>query len=341
MRYTLLGNSGLRVSQLALGTMTFGTDWGWGAPRETAAEQLHAFDEAGGNFIDTANNYTNGTAESIIGELTASSRERFVIGTKYSLHRRDGDLNAGGNHRKNLVQSLEGSLRRLRTDYVDILWIHAWDYMTPMDEIVRALDDQVRLGKVLYVGMSDAPAWVVAYMQATSLLRGWSPFIGLQVEYSLVQRDVERELLPMARALGLGVTAWSPLGGGVLSGKYTADAADKGARRLAHLDPRSAAIAEAVTRVAVETEWPPAQVAIAWLLAQPTVIPIIGARTLDQFRVNLDAVDVSLSAETVKALDEVSHVPRGFPHDFLASQDFIHGGAIDRLDLPAGRLRVG
>ena len=187
MRYTLLGNSGLRVSEVALGTMTFGTDWGWGASASESVKQFELFAEAGGTLIDTANNYTNGTAESILGELLATDRDHFVVGTKYSLNIRDGDLNAGGNHRKSLVQALEASLQRLRTNHVDILWLHAWDYLTPPEEVMRALDDQVRLGKVLYLGISDTPAWVAAQMQTLAADRGWSAFAGLQVEYSLVQ----------------------------------------------------------------------------------------------------------------------------------------------------------
>jgi aryl-alcohol dehydrogenase-like predicted oxidoreductase len=212
MRYTLLGDSGLRVSEVCLGTMTFGTDWGWGADEDASRRQFELFTEAGGNFIDTANKYTDGSAETIVGRLLAGQRDSFVLATKYSLSTRAGDLNAGGNHRKNLVQALEASLRRLGTEHVDVLWLHAWDYLTPVEEVARALDDQVRAGKVLYVGVSDTTAWIVAQMQTIARLRGWSPFIGLQIPYSLVQRDVERELLPMARALGLGVTAWSPLG---------------------------------------------------------------------------------------------------------------------------------
>src|SRR3974390_2086324 len=241
MRYTLLGRSGLRVSELALGTMTFGTDWGWGASESESAKQFELFAEAGGTLIDTADKYTDGSAESILGDLLAADRDHFVVGTKYSLNMRDGDLNAGGNHRKSLVQALEASLRRLRPDYVDVLWLHAWDYLTPPEEVMRALDDQVRLGKVLYLGISDTPAWVVAQLQTLASERGWSAFAGVQIEYSLVQREVERELIPMARGLGLGVLAWGPLGAGVLSGKYAGAGAPAGAqdpdpRRLADVD---------------------------------------------------------------------------------------------------------
>ena len=342
MRYTLLGQSGLRVSELALGTMTFGTDWGWGASESESAKQFELFAEAGGTLIDTANRYTNGSAETILGDLLAADRDHFVVGTKYSLNTRDGDLNAGGNHRKSLVQALEASLRRLRTDHVDVLWLHAWDYLTPPEEVMRALDDQVRLGKVLYLGVSDTPAWVVAQLQTLAAARGWSTFAGLQIEYSLVQREVERELIPMARGLGLGVLAWGPLGAGVLSGKYASQSADaKNERRLAEVDPTRLAIARTVAEVARELGLPDAIVALAWLRAQGGVIPILGARTAQQLADNLACLDAELPAAAMARLDQASRVARGFPHDFLASADYIFGGMSDRLDLPPGRSRHG
>ncbi len=341
MRYTLLGHSGLRVSELALGTMTFGTDWGWGASESESTKQFELFAEAGGTLIDTADNYTNGSAESILGELLAADRDHFVVGTKYSLSLRDGDLNAGGNHRKCLVQALEGSLRRLRTDHVDVLWLHAWDYLTPPDEVIRALDDQVRLGKVLYLGVSDTPAWVVAQMQTLATSRGWTPFAGLQIEYSLVQREVERELIPMARGLGLGVLAWGPLGAGILSGKYARPAALSGQRRLADVDPGRLAIAQAVADVADSLGLTSALVALAWLRSRDGVIPILGARTAQQLADNLACLDVTLPAEALARLDQASHVARGFPHDFLASADYTLGGMSAQLDMPPGRARYG
>jgi aryl-alcohol dehydrogenase-like predicted oxidoreductase len=337
----LLGNSGLRVSELALGTMTFGTDWGWGASAGESAKQFEIFAEAGGTLIDTANNYTNGTAESILGELLAADRDHFVVGTKYSLNLRDGDLNAGGNHRKNLVQALEASLRRLRTDRVDVLWLHAWDYLTPPEEVMRALDDQVRLGKVLYLGISDTPAWVVAQMQTLAAARGWAPFAGLQIEYSLVQREVERELIPMARGLGLGVLAWGPLGAGVLSGKYANPTPDVGQRRLADVDPGRLAIAQAVADVANSLGLSSSLVALAWLHAQGGIIPILGARTTQQLADNLACLEVTLPPEALAQLDQASHTARGFPHDFLAGADYTLGGMSAQLDLPPGRTRHG
>jgi aryl-alcohol dehydrogenase-like predicted oxidoreductase len=341
MRYTLLGDSGLRVSEVALGTMTFGTDWGWGASESEAAKQFELFAGAGGTLIDTANKYTNGTAESILADLLAADRDHFVVGTKYSLSLRDGDLNAGGNHRKSLVTALEASLRRLRTGYVDILWLHAWDYLTPPEEVMRALEDQVRLGKVLYLGISDTPAWVGAQMQTLAAARGWARFAGLQIEYSLVQREVERELIPMARGLGLGVLAWGPLGAGVLSGKYTSSGPAAGNRRLANIDPARLAIASEAAAVATELGLSPAVVALAWLRAQGGIIPILGARTAQQLTDNLTFLDVELPAGALARLDQVSRVPRGFPHDFLAAADYTLGGMSAQLDLPPGRTRHG
>src|SRR5919199_1593750 len=219
MRLRLLGRSGLRVSEAALGTMTFGEDWGWGAPEEECRRIFDRYVEAGGNFVDTANNYTDGSSERIVGRLVAPERERFVVATKYTLTTCPDDPNAGGNHRKTLVQSLEASLRRLGMDYVDLLWLHMRDGITPIDEIVRALDDQVRMGKLLYVGISDSPAWLVAQANTLADLRGWAPFVAVQLPYSLAHRDAEREVLPMAAALGLAVTPWGILGAGVLTGK--------------------------------------------------------------------------------------------------------------------------
>jgi aryl-alcohol dehydrogenase-like predicted oxidoreductase len=330
VRYQLLGRSGLRVSEVALGTMTFGEEWGWGSPKGECRRIYDAFVEAGGNFIDTANRYTEGTSESFLGEFIAADRERVVLGTKYTLFSRRGDPNASGSHRKNLVQSLEASLRRLRTSYVDVLWVHAWDRMTPTEEVMRALDDVVRAGKALYVGVSDTPAWVVSRAITLAELRGWTPFVGIQVEYSLIQRHVERELLPMARALDLGVTVWGALGGGALTGKYRPDrSAAGGPARMAdntktqRLSERNLAIAEVVKQVAMEVGHSPAQVALAWVRARgDTIIPILGARHLEQFRDNLAALGLELTEAQLAKLDAATRIELGFPHDFLA-QDAI------------------
>src|ERR1700745_2939367 len=219
MQYRLLGNSGLRVSEAALGAMTFGEEWGWGSPKDEARKVYDAFREAGGNFIDTANFYTNGTSESFLGEFMKDHRQSVVMATKYTNAAPGRDPNTAETHRKSRWRAVEGSLKRLRTEYIDLYWVHIWDQITPVEEVMRGLDDLIRQGKVLYTGIPDAPSWWVAQANALASLRGWSPFAGLQIEYSLIERTVERELLPMAEALGLGVTAWSPLAGGVLVGE--------------------------------------------------------------------------------------------------------------------------
>ena len=340
MRYKLLGNSGLRVSELCLGTMTFGEDWGWGADKEESRAVFQAFAEAGGNFLDTANIYTNGTSETLVGEFVKGDREKWVIATKYSLNTRPGDVNACGNHRKNLFQAVEASLKRLGTDYIDLLWLHIWDSLTPMEEVMRAFDDLVRMGKVLYIGISDSPAWIVSQANTLATLRGWTPFIGLQIEYSLKERTPERELLPMAKALNIGVTAWSPLGGGVLTGKYNQPNPVDG--RLSMTDQpfqildRDLKIAETVLEIAREIGESPAQVALNWLRNRPNpIIPIIGARRLSQLQDNLACVDFNLTGEQLQRLDNISAISLGFPQELLASQfvrDILLGGVAAQLD---------
>jgi aryl-alcohol dehydrogenase-like predicted oxidoreductase len=336
----LLGRSGLRVSELCLGTMTFGEDWGWGADKATSRALYDAFREAGGNFFDSANRYTEGTSERFLGEFCASERDQVVLATKFTLWTRRDDPNAGGNHRKNMVQALEASLKRLGTDYVDLYWVHAWDFTTSPEELMRGLDDLVRAGKVLYVGVSDTPAWVVSRAVTLAELRGWTPFTALQIKYSLLERTPERELLPMARALDLAVTPWSVLGTGLLTGKYRrgqADADDRLARsgRADEVDARSQGIVDAVLAVSEEIGCTPSQVAIAWLLDRPGVIlPLVGARRPEQLADNLGALDVALDAAQRQRLDDASAVSLGFPHDFLAQdyvQDLIFAGCQDRI----------
>jgi aryl-alcohol dehydrogenase-like predicted oxidoreductase len=334
MRYTLLGRSGLRVSEAALGTMTFGDAWGWGAARDESRRIFDAFVEAGGNFVDTACNYTDGQSEEIVGELVERDRERFVVATKYTLTGRADDPNAGGNHRKNLVQTLEASLRRLRTDYVDLLWLHMWDGMTPVEEVVRGLDDVVSSGKALYVGISDTPAWVVSQAVTLAELRGWSRFVALQAPYSLVDRDVERELLPMARSLDLSFTSWGMLEGGALTGKYLGESAEP--RRYDGVGERTNAMAREVVAIAEEAGATPAQVAIAWVRAQPwRVVPIVGARTEAQLRENLGALEVELSSDQLGRLEAASGFRTGFPRDFLESEHvrgLIFGNTFELID---------
>jgi len=333
MRYKLLGNSGLRVSELCLGTMTFGEDWGWGSDKEESRAVFQAFAEAGGNFLDTANLYTNGTSETLVGEFVKGDREKWVIATKYSLNTRPGDVNACGNHRKNLFQAVEASLKRLGTD---------WDSLTPIEEVMRAFDDLVRMGKVLYIGISDSPAWIVSQGNTLATLRGWTPFIGLQIEYSLKERTPERELLPMAKALNIGVTAWSPLGGGVLTGKYNQPKPNPVDGRLSMTDQpfqildRDLKIAETVLEIAREIGKSPAQVALNWLRNRPNpIIPIIGARRLSQLQDNLACVDFNLTGEQLQRLDNISAISLGFPQELLASQfvrDILLGGVAAQLD---------
>ena len=342
MKYRLLGNSGLRVSELALGTMTFGEDWGWGSPKDEAQKVYNAFRESGGNFIDTANVYTNGTSESFLGEFVKGHRASVVLATKYTNAAAGTDPNAGGNHRKNMMQSVEASLKRLQTDYIDLYWVHIWDRITPVEEVMRGLDDLVRQGKVLHVGISDAPAWWIAQANTLASFRGWSPFVGLQIEYSLVERTVERELIPMAKALNLGVTAWSPLAGGVLTGKYHSGGSAESGRMSSDMmkqfmpdEQRTARIIKAVKTVADQTGRRMAQVALAWLRSRPVpVIPIIGARKLSQLQDNLASIDLSLSAEQFKTLDEASRIELGFPHEFYDKEmvvSLIYGGMADQI----------
>ena len=307
MRYKLLGRSGLRVSELGLGAMIFGAEGNGGARREDCGRIVDAFAEAGGNFIDTADAYGSGTSERIVGELVAAERDSFVLATKYTLSRDPRDPNAAGNHRKSLVHALDGSLERLRTDYVDLLWVHIWDFFTPVEEVMRALDDQVRAGKVLYVGISDTPAWIIARANTIAEQRGWTPFTAVQAQYSLVERTVERELVPMAQALDLAFTAWSPLAHGVLSGRQNG----RGARNATE---RNLGIARGTGEIAAELDATPSQVALAWLQTRPgVVLPIFGARTEEQLRDNLGAVDVELSPRPARAARRAERDPARVP----------------------------
>jgi aryl-alcohol dehydrogenase-like predicted oxidoreductase len=343
MRYKLLGNSGLRVSELCLGTMTFGEEWGFGASKEESRRIYEIFLEAGGNFIDTANTYNNGTSESYVGEFIRRNREGVVLASKYSNTVTTGNPNAGGNNRKTMVESLNASLKRLNTDYIDLYWLHIWDFMTPIEEVLRAFDDMVRAGKVLYIGISDTPAWVIARANAIAELRGWTEFVGLQVEYSLSSRTPERELVPMARELGIGITAWSPLAGGLLTGKYAkSENQHSGDNRLSNpqwtafwpLDSRTRRIAGEVSQVAEEVGGTPSQVALNWLCSQ-NVIPIVGARNGRQMAENLGCLNFRLGEEHMKRLNDVSRIERGFPHDFYELEmirSLVYAGTYDRID---------
>ena len=342
MKYRLLGNSGLRVSEASLGTMTFGEEWGWGSTIDEARKIYEAYRDAGGNFIDTANVYTNGSSERFVGEFFKDHRQSIVLATKYSNAVPGNDPNAAGNHRKSMVQAVEASLKRLQTAYIDLYWVHIWDGLTPVEEVMRALDDLVRQGKVLYVGISDAPAWWVAQANTLAQLRGWSPFVGLQVEYSLIERTPERELMPMAQALNIGFTAWSPLAGGVLTGKYHGHGSSEQGRMSTDMmkqflpeQQRADPIVAVVKKVSDQAGRSMAQVALAWLRYRAVpVIPILGARKLAQLQDNLASLDLALSPEQVKSLDDASRIDLGFPQDLYAKEfprALRYGGMRDQI----------
>lgn len=329
-RYRLLGRCGLRVSPAALGTLTFGLDWGIGADKQECLRIFEGYLRRGGNFIDTSAVSNNGTSEALVGEFAEPIRQQLVIGTKFGFQSRGGDPNSGGSHRKSLIQSLEGSLRRLRTDYVDLLWVQIHDSRTPPEETLRALDDLVRSGKVLYIGVANTPAWRVSGSVVTSELRGWSSFVGIQISHCLLDRTPERELLPMAEALGLAVVVWGALGGGMLTGKYRRDTAAPGGFRVSpdsrrqhllgdRLSDRNLGICEAVCELAKELGRSPAQIALSWTLSHSTrMFPVIGARTFAQFDENMEALSQPLPPEALARLDALSRIRLGHPHDVIA-----------------------
>ena len=362
MDYCLLGKSGLEF-RICLGGMTFGEEWGWGASKDECRKIFDSYVKSGGNFIDTANKYTEGTSEKYIGEFIASDRDRFVLATKYTSNIRRGDPNAGGNHRKSLVQSLDASLKRLNTDYIDLYWVHAWDPLTPVEEVLRVLDDMVKAGKIHYIGISNAPAWIISQANTLADQRGWTRFTGLQIEYNLIERTSERELLPMANSFDIGITAWSPLGGGMLTGKYDdkrnpsrqqeyqkqqMNLSEEG--RMIVINSRSGdpinamfkdkelSIIEEVRKIASEIQCTPSQVALNWVrqrrIGRNRIIPIVGARKASQIDENLACLDFELTKEHLQRLDDVSKVDLGFPHDFLASErvsDIVYGGTLSSI----------
>lgn len=343
--YSLLGRSGLRVSPLCLGTMTFGTEWGWGSPKETAHRVLARYLEAGGNFVDTADGYTNGTSEELIGAYFAEhgGRDAVVLATKFTFNARAGDPNAGGNGRKNIHRALEGSLRRLRTDYLDLYWMHAWDGLTPVEEVLDTFDALVRAGKVRYVGFSDVPAWYLARAQTIAELRGRERVCALQLEYSLVERNIEREHVPAAEELGVGLCPWSPLASGLLTGKYRRQGDDlAGSGRLAAIrgagNPnfdklfaeRNWRIVDTLVEVANELGRSPTQVALNWITNRPAVAStLIGATTVEQLEENLGSLEFAIPAELAARLDEVSRPERVHPYIFFGPEmrARIDGGA--------------
>jgi aryl-alcohol dehydrogenase-like predicted oxidoreductase len=347
MRYKIFGRrTGLRVSELALGAGNFGTRWGHGAERGEAKKVFDAYVEAGGNFIDTADSYQFGESEEIVGDFIAADRDFFVVASKFTLGTNDTHgISRTGNSRKNMVRSVEDSLKRLKTDRIDLYWAHFTDGVTPMEEIVRAFDDLVRSGKILYAGLSNFPAWRVSRADLLAELRGWAPIAGIQIEYSLAERTADRELLPMAEALGLGVALWSPLGGGFLTGKYRSSAEGRINSRLAVLvhtekSTRETAILDAVLAVAKEVGASPTEVAIAWLLhkaarSTTSLIPILGSRTHEQLDTTLGALDVKLSSDQIARLDAASAIPLGTPYEQInGSAARIAGGKPELLEVP-------
>lgn len=357
-QYYTLGRSGLRVSRLALGTMTFGDSWGWGADATVSRGMFDRYLAAGGNFIDTANLYTNGESEKLLGRYIAENgtRDRVVLATKFSYNTEPGNPNAGGNGRKNIVRAVEGSLQRLGTDYIDLYLLHTWDRITPAEEVLQTLDDLTRAGKIRYAGLSDVPAWYAAQIQTLARASHMHGLVSLQLQYSLVERNIEREYVDLAQELGYGITAWSPLGMGLLSGKYRpsqdgADSASEGRLGLFKqgglpalrdkFTPRNFAIVAEVEKVAKAEGISMAQVAIQWAARQPAIGSVIlGARTLEQFEDNLAALDKPMSDENMRALDAVSALPQQFPYSFFdASQQVGMNGGVGVGDKPAGYAR--
>jgi aryl-alcohol dehydrogenase-like predicted oxidoreductase len=334
MDYHLLGRTGLRVSPLALGTMTFGNDWGWGASEETARTLFNTYLERGGNFIDTADLYTNGTSEELLGKFVKDrgARDFVVLATKYSFGAAAGNPNAGGNGRKNLFRALEGSLRRLQTDYIDLYWVHAWDTLTPVEEVMSTLDDVVASGKVRYIGLSDCPAWYVSRGQTIAELRGWERLAGMQMEYNLVERGIEHEFVPLAQNLGMGIVAWSPLASGLLSGKYTKDNLREG--RLGALqgsgnpafdritaNPRNWDIVDALNSISKEIGQAPSSVALNWVATQPGIAAtLVGATKLAQLEANLKALEFKIPAELRGKLEQASAPEQTTPYMFFGEK---------------------
>ncbi|WP_227271010.1 aldo/keto reductase [Roseobacter weihaiensis] len=341
--YSLLGRSGLRVSPLALGTMTFGTSWGWGANADESRRQLDLYGDRGGNFVDGANEYTGGESEEFLGDVLKDRRDRFVLATKFGLSQNEGDPNAGGAHRKSLRRAVEDSLRRLRTDHIDLFYLHIWDWRTPIEETVLALNDLVRDGKVLYLGISDTPAWKVVEANMFARQHGLSPFVAYQGRYSLIDRTMERDLLPMSVDHGLRPVTWQALASGVLTGKYLDKDVSKptdGSREgmvgnMGLLDERSTAIARKVKEIADELGVPPGAVAISWVMQRTGApIPVVGARKADQLAQSLKATEVVLNEDALASLSEVSAFEIGFPLDFAASPSA--AGLIDKGAKVAG-----
>ncbi|NBE51922.1 aldo/keto reductase [Streptomyces boluensis] len=346
MRYTTFGRrTGLRVSEYALGTANFGTGWGAGAEPDEARRIFDRFAEAGGTFLDTADTYQFGESEKLTGRFISADRDHFVLATKFALGAApQPSVSRTGNSRKNMVTSVEASLKRLGTDYIDLLWVHFPDELAPMEEVLRGLDDLVSSGKIHHAALSNFPAWRVSRAVILAELKNWAPIVGIQHEYSLVERTADRELLPMAESLGLGAALWSPLGGGLLTGKYRRSTegrlSDLGAVIHTESTGQKTAVVDTVLDIAQASGVTPAQVAVAWVRERAarsvaTLVPIIGPRSLSQLDSYLGVLDVQLTDEQYTRLSEVSSVPLGAPHEGIAaSLDRLQGGAADRITAP-------
>lgn len=346
MRYTTFGHrTGLRVSEYALGTGNFGTGWGAGADFEESRRMFDRFAEAGGTFIDTADTYQFGESEQLLGSFLAADRDHFVLASKFSNgYAPAKDISKTGNSRKNMIHSVEASLKRLGTDYIDLYWVHFPDDLTPIEEILRGIDDLVRSGKILYAGLSNFPAWRVARAATLADAANWAPVAGVQLEYSLVERSADRELLPMAEGLGLAAALWSPLGGGLLTGKYRGGAQGRltDLKTLIHTESsgQKTAVVDTVLDIARETGATPAQVSVAWVReraarAATSFLPIIGPRNTAQLEDYLGALEVGLTPEQYARLTDVSAVPLGVPHEaVLGVRDTVRGGDASRVDAP-------
>lgn len=339
MRYRLLGKSGLRVSELCLGTATFGQDWGWGTDEAESKSLFELFATQGGNFIDTANFYTNGSSEKMVGKFIQSDRDHFVVSTKFTPSL-GNDLVKAGNSRKNMMRCVDESLRRLNTDYIDLYWLHFWDFTTPLEEIMRGLDDLVSSGKVLYIGASDTHAWRIGAANMLAQLRGWTPFIGVQTQYSLAERSAERELMPMCKEMDIGIMVFNVLEGGILTGKYlgTNGSGPKKTPAGSKISERSQAIARKIVEIANDLELTPSQIALAAIRQKQTfgpLIPILGARSTAQLRDNLSCLNVILPEEYMRTIDEMTAIDLGVPAAMLNSQRALNmatGGQPTLLD---------
>ena len=337
MRYKLLGRSGLRVSEFCLGTMTFGETWGWGASKTESRKMFDLFAKAGGNFIDTSVNYTDGTSEEFLGEFLRSDRDHFVVATKYTLTKPDDtDPNDGGNSRKNMMKSVERSLKRLKTDHIDLYYLHMWDGLTPVEEVVRGLDDLTRQGKVMYVGFSDTPDYIVAEANTRAELMGWSRFVGMQIPYSLLDRAVERSIIPMASHWDMTVLPWGLLEAGVLTGKFqkTVKASTRVNPKELKLSTKTLGVIKELEQISKTVGRSMSQVAVNWIRQNPTaqMIPILGARSPKQLEDNLGAGEWKLSQEQYRRLDKASAIDLGFPHGFLDRNEYIFGATFDMID---------